>query len=281
MSGDDLQFSYTLGIHYSVNDSLRLALSYHSEVDYTLEGDSTINNTPLTGEFVKYTNNPQQYHTLPTIAGVLDGQKMPVIDLTTGKLAINDPKTEKSKLGLHTPKSVIISVDGDINNEFSLQFSAIWTQWSKFTDITVLSDDSVPSISGSTQQSQNLNSDGFIGFIPENWHNAWAFSAGANYKYSNNLTLKLGLARDNSPVDDNFRSARIPADDRTWVTVGAHYQTAKTWSVDVAAGMMFMDNSKVVDHEYNAQTNRIYASSYQADYDINAYVMSLQFNYYL
>ncbi len=44
---------------------------------------------------------------------------------------------------------------------------------------------------------------------------------------------------------------------------------------------MLMDDSSVLDHEYNAQTDRIYLSSYQADYDINAYVVSLQFNYYL
>ena len=282
VEGDDIQPSYTLGLHYRLNDQINLALSYHSAVKYNLEGDSTIYNTPVTGEFAKYTANPSQYWTAPTIPALgVNGAAMPVVDLTTGKLAVAAPKTEASSLVLDTPQSVIFSVDGQLTSALSLQFSATWTQWSKFTDITVLSESAVPSISASTQQAQTLNSDGYIGYIPEQWQDTWAYALGANYVYSDNLTLKAGIARDNSPVNDNYRSARIPADSRSWFTIGAHYQPQQPWSIDVAAGMMLMDDSSVTDHEYNAQTNRIYNSSYQADYEINAYVVSLQFNYYL
>ena len=37
-------------------------------------------------------------------------------------------------------------------------------------------------------------------------------------------TLRGGLAYDQSPVDDNFRTARIPYQDRYWATFGADYK---------------------------------------------------------
>ncbi|WP_281558870.1 outer membrane protein transport protein [Thalassomonas sp. RHCl1] len=284
VKGDDIQPGYTLGLHYAITDQLKLALSYHSEVDYTLKGDSSIYNTPLSGEFVPYSQNPEQYWTVPTIAGVVNGQKLPAIDLTTGKQAINAPKKEASKLKLHTPQSVVFSLDHQFTQALSFQFSATWTEWSQFTDITIMSDvDEISdkTISTSTQMPENLNSEGYIGYIPEYWHNTWAYALGATYRYSDELTLKAGFARDFSPVDSKYRSARIPSDDRSWLTLGVHYQSQKKWSADFAAGMMFMDDSSVLDHEYNAQDNRIYQSEYQADYSIKAYVLSMQLNYFL
>ena len=65
VSGDDIQPSYTLGLHYQLTDNTKLGLSYHSAVNYTLKGDSTINNTPITGEFVPFTGNPSQYWVVP------------------------------------------------------------------------------------------------------------------------------------------------------------------------------------------------------------------------
>ena len=283
VSGDDIKPSYTLGLHYQASESLALAISYHSAVSYTLEGDSTINNTPITGEFVAYTQNPTKYWTAPTIPGVVDGQKLPVVDLTTGKLAVSPEKIERSTLGLDTPQSVIVSLDHQLTDALSWQFSSTWTQWSKFTDITVLSDDSVPSISASTQQPSNLNSQGYIGYIPEYWQDAWAYALGVTYKLDKNWTLKSGIANDLSPVNGDYRSARIPANDRTWLTIGGKYQNyvkgQASWSIDMAAGMMFMKSTQVSDREYNAQDTALYNSGYQADYSINAYVVSVQFNY--
>ena len=279
VSGDDIQPSFTLGLHYQLTEDTKVGVSYHSAVNYTLKGDSTINNTPITGEFAPFTANPQQYWTAPTIAGVVDGSKLPVVDLTTGKLGVADEKTEKSKLGLDTPQSIVISTDTQISDRLSIQWSATWTQWSKFTDISVLSDDNNPTISPSTQQPQNLNADGYIGYIPEYWSNAWAFALGATYQLNDQWTVKSGIAQDNSPVSSDYRSARIPANDRTWVTVGGHYQGDEPWSIDLAAGLMFMQDTTVIDREYNVQNNTIYNSSYQADYSINAYVISAQFNY--
>jgi len=264
VSGTDVQPSYTLGIHYQVDDSLALALSYHSAVNYTLEGDSTINNTPV------------------TTSSVVDGEiKTILLQDSVGKFLVAPDKTEKSSLGLDTPASIVFSLDKQLSPALSVQFSTTWTQWSKFTDISIISEDSVQTISLSTEQSVNLNSDGYIGYIPEYWQDEWAFALGLTYQLDPRWTLKTGIAKDFSPVNNDYRSARIPADDRTWLTFGGHYQPNNKWSIDFATGVMFMKESTVRDKEYNVENVSLFESAYQADYDINAYVVSLQFNYNL
>ena len=278
VAGDDSQFGYTLGLYYHLSEQTRLALSYHSSVSYTLTGDSEIDNTPVTGASVPFTANPEQYLVMPTIPGVVDGQAMPAIDLSTGKLAVGAPKTEASKLDLTTPQSVLLSIDHQVDEQLSLQASLHWTDWSEFTDITVKSREPGP-ISASTQQPDNLNQVGYIGYIPEYWRDTWSYAIGASYRYSERWAFKAGLARDNSPVAASYRSARIPTDDRNWLTLGAKYSPDSHWSFDFAWGLMIMDDTSVVDHEFNAQDLKLYHSSYSADYEINAYVLSAQANY--
>ena len=49
VSGDDVAFSYTLGVHGEPLKGTKLAFTYHSAIRFTLKGDSVITNTPLTG----------------------------------------------------------------------------------------------------------------------------------------------------------------------------------------------------------------------------------------
>ena len=65
---------------------------------------------------------------------------------------------------------------------------------------------------------------GGVSKTPENWQNAWFFSLGADYKYNDNLTLRFGAAYDESPVKNAaYRTARIPDNDRIWVSAGLSY----------------------------------------------------------
>ncbi len=58
VNGDDVAAGYNLGFHGDLG-STKLALVYHSEVKYTLKGDSEITNTPITGANVA--GNPKLY----------------------------------------------------------------------------------------------------------------------------------------------------------------------------------------------------------------------------
>lgn len=67
-----------------------------------------------------------------------------------------------------------------------------------------------------------------------NWtlRNTWRASVGANYRYSDDMKLRFGVAYDQSPVTDAYRTVRLPDNNRTWLSVGAQYKTSRTGKVD-------------------------------------------------
>jgi long-chain fatty acid transport protein len=268
VEGDDIAFGYTLGIHGEPVAGTRLALTYHSAVRYTLKGDSEITNTPITGANV--VGNPNYVVVAPNL---------PAIDLSTGKLAANSHLTEASKLALTTPASAAFSLDQQVTEALSLQFSAAWTQWSKFQSIDIVSNDANPSISLNTQSPANLNAEGYIGYIPEYWQNSWSFALGATYVYQSDLTLKAGVAFDENPISQEHKTARIPTDDRVWVTIGANWQLADNLSLDFAYGYLFTGDVSVNEREYNVQDQALYNSGYQGDYSNRGQLFAIQANY--
>lgn len=267
VNGDDVAAGYTLGVHGDIG-STKLALVYHSEVKYTLKGDSEITNTPITGANVA--GNPNF---------IVVGPNLPAVSLATGKLASNSYLSEQSKLDLTTPANMAFSVDQQITDIFSVQASLNWTGWSSFESIDIVSDDATPSISLSTQLPQNLNKEGYIGYIPEHWHDTWSFSLGTTIKYNEELTLKTGLAYDENPISSSRKTARVPTADRIWWTWGATWALTETQSVDFAYGYMWMNKVSIDEHEYKATGERLNNAGVQATYRNKAQVLAAQWNY--
>ena len=268
VEGDDIALGYTLGVYAEPIDGTRLALTWHSAVDYTLKGDSVITNTPVTAA----NGNPY----LVPVPGM---PQLPLLDARTGKLATNAMLVEKSQLDLTTPATAAFSLDQQLTEALSVQFSAAWTQWSKFQSIDIVSNDANPSLSLNTQREPNLNSPGYIGYIPEYWHNSWSVAVGASYVYQADLTLKTGVAYDENPIAQSHKTARIPTDDRVWLTVGANWQLSDSLSLDLAYGYLFTGDVSVNEREYNVQDVPLYNSGFQGDYSNKGQLFAIQANY--
>lgn len=266
VSGNDISWGYTLGLHAEPVNGTRLALVYHSAVRYTLKGDSEITNTPITAATAGNT---------PGLISLAPG--LPMLDTSTGKLASRDLMVEKSKLDLTTPASLAFSLDQQINKALSLQASVSWTGWSKFRSIDILSDDANPSISVTT--GPTLQNPGQIGYIPEYWHDSWSAALGATYQYAPDLTLRAGIAYDENPIRGRNKTARIPTTDRIWLSTGFTLQMAENSSLDFAYGYMFMSDVRVNEHEYDTQDNQLGLANVQAKYSNKAHLVGVQYNH--
>jgi long-chain fatty acid transport protein len=62
--------------------------------------------------------------------------------------------------------------------------------------------------------------------------NSWRIGAGIEYQLNQPWLLRAGIAYDTTPVQDAFRTPRLPDEDRTWLAVGARFQPAPTWWLD-------------------------------------------------
>jgi len=67
---------------------------------------------------------------------------------------------------------------------------------------------------------------------PSNWSDTWRFSLGAEFKASDRLTLRGGIADERTPVPDATREPRIPEANHRWYAVGATWTHSKRLDID-------------------------------------------------
>lgn len=125
---------------------------------------------------------------------------------------------------------------------------------------------------------QRLGAGAAITPVPENWHDTWRISAGANYHYNQRWMARAGIAYDQSPVDDPYRTARSPDNDRTWLSVGGQYKPGKDSALDFAYAHIFVKNAPL---NQTAATNTNLAASgagyLLGSYKISADILSVQY----
>ncbi len=92
--------------------------------------------------------------------------------------------------------------------------------------------------------------------IPTHWQNTWFAALGAEYRITPCITLRGGVAYDETPTRDEYRDPRIPDSDRYWANLGATWKLNECWSFDAAYSHIFM-NGQTVDVTQLSGTNPI------------------------
>ncbi|HQU16042.1 MAG: hypothetical protein B7Z66_01045 [Chromatiales bacterium 21-64-14] len=188
------------------------ALGYNLGVLYAL--------TPDTRLGLHYRSKVHQ-----TLSGNAEFSGMPGL-FTANGLFVNSPATAEVTL----PETVSASVFHTINREWAVMADATWTHWARFDNLVVQYDTGAQ---GPTVQ-------------PEQWQNTWRYSVGANYRYSDALTLRTGIAYDQTPIQSpQLRTPRIPDATRRWVAVGASYHYSPRVTIELAYAHLFVSNTSI------------------------------------
>ncbi len=77
--------------------------------------------------------------------------------------------------------------------------------------------------------------------VPLNFQNSWRVGLGVNYKMSPAWKLRLGTAYDKAPVQDEFRTPRLPDSNRVWAAGGFEWKVSEKARFDVAYAHIFID----------------------------------------
>jgi long-chain fatty acid transport protein len=104
---------------------------------------------------------------------------------------------------LTNPSIDTISVSYAFNDRFTLMADYSRTGWDTLQDVTIYRSD------GTVLSNEEFN-----------WGDTSFFSVGAEYRVNDALTLRAGLARDETPTNDADRTPRLPDQDRDWISVG-------------------------------------------------------------
>ena len=68
---------------------------------------------------------------------------------------------------------------------------------------------------------------------PLNFRTSWRVGGGVEYEVNPMWLLRGGLAYDTTPVQDAFRTPRLPDEDRIWLAVGARYKPTPNFWLDL------------------------------------------------
>jgi long-chain fatty acid transport protein len=98
IDGDDTALGYNVGVLYEFSPQTRAGLTYHSMVDYKLEGDTQLSGVAF---------------------GPLSGSKY------------------DASLDLKTPESADLSITHDLNDQWTIYGGATFTRWSRLESIVV------------------------------------------------------------------------------------------------------------------------------------------------
>jgi len=167
----------------------------------------------------------------------------------TGVPAPNGPISAEITL----PETVSLSGFHQINPQWAMMGDITWTRWSRFQELRIVRN------TGITVGQPTI----------ENWDDTYRFALGASYQQSKQLKLRGGIAYDQSPVSDAYRTARIPDADRTWLTVGATYQLSAKSSMDFGYAHIFVANAAI-----NSGTPALVG-----EYSNSVDILSAQFNH--
>ncbi len=162
-------------------------------------------------------------------------------------------------LDLEVPDSASVALQHQLNPKWSLLGDVTWTGWSKIKNLTVVRD------TGAT-----------LSNTPENFRDTWRIGVGATYRYNDTWSSKAGLAYDQTPVNDTDRTARLPDQDRTWLSVGGQYRMSKDSTLDFGYAHLFVRSTTI---NQNPSPNVPTAGTLNGTYKNSVDILGVQFAY--
>lgn len=159
------------------------------------------------------------------------------------------------------PDSASLSLFHQATDKLALMANVGWTGWSSLPELRITFD------SGQIDSVTTLN-----------WDDAWQFGIGATYKYNKKLTLRCGTMYDQTPIPSaEYRTPRLPDQDRLWANLGASYAMNERMSFDFAYSHLFMMGSGDINQNPTGENST--RGGLVGEFDNTGNIFSAQVNY--
>jgi len=175
--------------------------------------------------------------------------------------------TNNVAAGVTLPETVSIGVSHALNDRLELLGDFTFTRWSKIKRIPVVT----------TSASGLLGSGAILDTFTFEFKDTFRVGLGANYKWDQNFTLKLGAAFDKSPVEDFYRTVTLPDNDRTWLAIGGKHRLTRQAVIDWGYAYIFVKDAPI------NQRRGVAAPPFQGnvigEYESDVNILSVQLTY--
>ena len=236
IQGDDSAWGWNVGVMWDVTRDTQLGVAYRSKIKYKVSGNANFDNPT------------------PTVPPAL----APVVGLLT--TAINGTALYNSGVtaDIELPDIFNASVFSRINDRWDIMADVQWTGWSSISELKFVRTDDV-----------------VLQNTPENFDDAWRISVGANYRMNDQWKFRGGVAWDQTPVQDAFRTVRLPDEDRWWLAVGAQYKLNNNLKFDAGFSYIWVRDASIHETAGSQAANGLVSGSF----DANVTIFSLQATY--
>ena len=133
----------------------------------------------------------------------------------------------KVKSDVKLPDSFSLAVAHDLDSRWQILADWTWTGWDSIQALTIVTDPAGAPVSSTALK----------------FKDSWRAGVGVNYRYDDKWTLRGGVALDNSPVQDAFRTPRLPDNDRVWSSLGAQYRYSRELAFDVGFAYLWISDA--------------------------------------
>jgi long-chain fatty acid transport protein len=166
------------------------------------------------------------------------------------------------KADITLPETATISIFHQLNDRWSIMGDVLWTRWSQFKELRV-----------------ERTNEALIGVTPENWHNTRRYALGASYQYSDVWKLRCGLAYDESPVPETFRTPRIPDSSRWVLALGANLKVSQLDTLDFGYLRILMQDASINIHTPIVSSATVINRNLAGGYHTDVSVFSVQYTH--
>ena len=168
------------------------------------------------------------------------------------------------------PDTAILSLWQQLGDRWELMGDISWTGWSKIQELKFDRTDGLAA--GSTLSNTH-----------ENWRNTWRVALGGAYAVNDEWKVRAGLAYDQTLIDaTEYRTPRLPDNDRTWLTFGAQYKPSKDLWFDAGYAHVFVKDADINDSGGMNATQAQNVGAYgwlKGSYQNNVNIIAVQATY--
>lgn len=151
------------------------------------------------------------------------------------------------------PESLSCGIYQRIGECFALMGDISWTNWRRFRELVVKFDSGQPPSA-----------------TEEYWEDTMTYRLGVNYFASTKLTIRAGSAYDQGAVKTEYRTPRIPDNDRIWLTLGLGYAFTDDLRIDLGYAHLFIKDSN------SRLTNEPVAGYLLGEYESSIDIVSIE-----
>lgn len=203
LEGSDSAWGYNLGALFNVNPNTTVGVAYRSAMNYKISGTASY------------------YGRTAGLDALIAG----------GNLVLNQQIGDSSfTADIELPATFSLALKYQPNAQWDILADATQTEWSSIQSLDLY-------------RSSGIASGLSLESVPFKWRDTWRVGVGANHHYNEKWTARAGVAYDQTPTSDTYRTARVPDSDRTWLSLGGKYRMDKGAAIDFSYAHLFMKDA--------------------------------------